>query len=77
MQQFFLFVKNDRKLKKYIYVNDFGQFAFIKIGKTLQKFTLVRNYSMGRTGIFLYKKDTIQLKIQIKTNESTSDGVTL
>ncbi|HEY4322827.1 MAG TPA: hypothetical protein VGN20_02545 [Mucilaginibacter sp.] len=71
---FFYLSKNDRKLKKYIYVNDFGQFAFIKIGKTLEKFTLVKNYSIAGTRTLLYKKDSILLKIQIKTKESTSDG---
>jgi hypothetical protein len=71
---FFYLSKNDRKLKKYVFVNDIGQFAFIKIGKTLQKFELVRSYTIGRTGVYLYKEDTIQLKIQIKTKESTNDG---
>jgi len=65
----FYLSKIDKRLNKYIYVNDFAKYSFIKIGNQLEKFTLVKNYSIGKIDVYLYKNKSIQLKIEIKTKK--------
>lgn len=70
---FFYLSERDKKLNKYLYVNDFAQTSFIKINNQLVKFTLIKNYSVGKTDIYLYKNGKTQLKVEVKTKKDTGD----
>lgn len=68
---YFFLSKKDKNLNRYIAVNDFAQFAFIKIGSNVEKFKLVRNFTVGKIDVYLYSQGASQLKIEIKTKTQT------
>ena len=64
---------NDRKLTKYIGINDLGLLAFIKIGNKIERFVQIKFTNVGKTSTWLYhnKDKTIQLIIEIKKSRKT------
>ena len=70
---FFYLSESDKKLNKYLYVNDFAQTSFIKVNNQLVKFTLIKNYPVGKTDVYLYKNGKTQLKVEVKTKKATGD----
>ncbi len=70
---YFYLSESDKKSNKYLLVNDFAKTSFIKINNQLVKFTLFKNYSVGKTDVYLYKNGKTQLKVEVKTKKATGD----
>jgi hypothetical protein len=70
---YFFLSKNDKKTERYLFVNDLAQLSFIKIDNKLVKFTLVKNYKIGKVDVFLYKSGSMTLQIELKTQKSIED----
>lgn len=58
---YFSISKNEFKKRNYIFVDDFGDIAFIKIDGKLMRFELTSNYD--DTYIYKYKDYTLKLEI--------------
>lgn len=58
--------ENDYNSKKYIFVNDFAKYAFVKINGKLEEFELVNNSEgKGENAYYVYMKGEIVLRIEI------------
>ena len=69
---YFSFNKTDFENKKYFYVNNFANLAYIKINDTFLKFELIKHSEIKNKTIFLYKSGEYNLNIFVNESKDSN-----